>query len=683
MAALKLADREDGAHTRNLSNFSTGSVVEHELDDPEAGHISEDALASAAAAAPTKAKTGFMSSVSDFFHGKMHKPTEDAAPQKRQGRPPLNGGSAQAPSSATGASIGPFGTSQPAQQEQQVQADGRSQQKGAQPPDRMTSARRVSFNSQLARSASEVTDDEQSGGQYSDHEHDESRDMHALGHSGMPGERDVRKEHRGLDFPSSSDSNQRSTQLALVVPQHGGSSSFGLDREFDSPGKAGGGLKARAPLTDAEIRATKLARAKRRLRAMLAINHHEYMENLGPLAPHAKPSTLQRLVKRAFNSTSTFCKVAPSLDGLSAEGLLLDGTGQLSPQPKVPQFSLTLVSVKGLASTGVAGRQAWLQVARMCLYDGRRFLGNVQAVKPRKLANNGSSWVFDPVPFLVRAGRVQKDLQVVIEFNISYELTSTEAANLSASHRRAAAQVDEITLGWAVVNAAELCKVQKELTVNIQLLGGSLTHCNLLSRYNSAVPPVTGMLSRLMSLGGTPSPTLVIKASPTRLNAAEAAAAAMLPPQAIVAPALQQVLAVYRGIMAQQLAQAGSYMASVADPVLVTFPRIVDDAELCSAFLRLWEQHISPRVSPSTVELELVFKQTVMMMWPLLHSQAVLQPTIANFMAHQGERGKKMAEFMALHPVTSMSHRSAEWLHKPFAASELVVHAYGGLGHTV
>jgi hypothetical protein len=116
-------------------------------------------------------------------------------------------------------------------------------------------------------------------------------------------------------------------------------------------------------------------------------------------------------------------------------------------------------------------------------------------------------------------------------------------------------------------------------------------------------------------------------------------------------------------------------MSTVSDPVVATFPTIMDDPQQRVMLHRLWDRHVSglkaPTVSPGFEgnetgtypptspgsdartqadflcvlrgawdgqqfsQLVLMFRQVVTMMWPAAHAQAVPQSSIMNFNVHQ------------------------------------------------
>ena len=117
---------------------------------------------------------------------------------------------------------------------------------------------------------------------------------------------------------------------------------------------------------------------QQRVRLALASNPAEYLAGLGRLAPAARPASLQPLLKQGRCTPSTLC--LPKLDATarSLADLHADSSGQLLPEEGTAQCHLSLRIAADLPPTGVRERKCWLTVARLCLFDGACFHGNVQ-----------------------------------------------------------------------------------------------------------------------------------------------------------------------------------------------------------------------------------------------------------------------------------------------------------------
>jgi hypothetical protein len=144
-----------------------------------------------------------------------------------------------------------------------------------------------------------------------------------------------------------------------------------------------------------------------RLQRALSPDPLAYLKALGPLAPTARPSSLQPLQRRGgLHAPSSLCRPQLAACGTRLQGLPTDRAGQLLPTDAA-QCLLTLGTVKRVPGAGLPHRQPCRHVARACLYDGARFRGNVQAVAPKHVngGRHGDTWAFGVEPLLVRCPR--------------------------------------------------------------------------------------------------------------------------------------------------------------------------------------------------------------------------------------------------------------------------------------
>eukprot|EP00887_Chlorella_sp_A99_P007002 scaffold2.g7002.t1 len=438
-----------------------------------------------------------------------------------------------------------------------------------------------------------------------------------------------------------------------------------------------------------------------RVRLAVGADPLAYLSGLGKLAPTARPSSLQPLLQRGRCAPSSLC--APSLDatGLGWADLEVDRRGQLVPTEAVAQCRLELGAADGLPPAGARDRAPWLSAARLCLFDGARFHGNV--VKPKKVKTAQKSgemvWKFGSgAAVLVRCpahlvhtmqarglrAHAKARPDVYIEFCVSHELTPEEGQRLPAGGAGAAAarQCDEVCIAWALVELCTLHTLHTARSLSLPLCGGPLSQRQTLAQCAAAASPQGHTAWPVV--GGRA--TLSLRLSP--VPSAAAAETALLPAATVACPQLVQVVGLYRQMLAEAVpaTEEGGQpacCAAVADQVLAALPAILDDPDLADAFFSLWERHTAPRARPTRAELRTALRTCATLVWAMTGSQAVPPPGIANALAQRQERRGRMAAYLGLHPVEGVGGGAHGWLHRPFDAAELVVRPPAAAAMTV
>jgi len=224
-----------------------------------------------------------------------------------------------------------------------------------------------------------------------------------------------------------------------------------------------------------------------KLRTALRRDTMQYMRSLGQLRMRARPSILQRRLKEGKGTMREAIRPMLGDDGLCLPGFFIDEDSNLLPSPNVPQFKVEIVKAQGIPRKVVPHRPdpPQLRIARVSIYDpkSRAFHGNVHTVLAGKSSDTGNVWYFDQsLPFVARSLLNQPALQLYVEFNVSYELTPQEASRLPAAHRRAAEQVDELTVAWALVPFSSGVHLRKPRRLALPLMCGGLVSPQTLAK---------------------------------------------------------------------------------------------------------------------------------------------------------------------------------------------------------
>jgi len=430
---------------------------------------------------------------------------------------------------------------------------------------------------------------------------------------------------------------------------------------------------------DLKVTAQKLKRA-------LTKDTMQYMRSLGPLEWKAQPSVLQGRLKRGHNTMEAALRPELEEDGLYLARFNVDSESNIMPMPDVPQVKMELNHVKGMPPKIVRHRPEapQLRLARIGFWDTqtKRFHGNVQAVISSHTSNGGATWHFDKKNKLVlRCLNNSPSLHILLEFNVSYALTAAEAHHLPSSHRKAASQVDEVTVAWALIPFQLVARTSKPTTEVAPLMCGRLMAPVALSHEVYLARKKRSFLKNLSSM--KPNPVLSLKFRPVSAEEKMKERFSLLPDMIVADSTTAVMVACFRAVLAAQLARVPTYMSTVSDPVVAAFPKLMDDPQERVMLHRLWDRHVSGLREPSFSQLVLMFRQVVTMLWPAIHAQGVPQSSIMNFNVHQGARMHKLTEITSTHPVVTLSHSAYNWLHRPLDAAELSYSYSDALGPSV
>ncbi|KAK3243354.1 hypothetical protein CYMTET_46990 [Cymbomonas tetramitiformis] len=141
-----------------------------------------------------------------------------------------------------------------------------------------------------------------------------------------------------------------------------------------------------------------------------------YTRELGQLRQTAEPSRLQLLVKRGRNRLSQVITPHLSSNGMQFKDLFLDANTRSIQPITGPSILLTLTKAKEVPEIG--NHQIHYRRVRLCLFDGVKFVGNVQVANvPPPLANRPYKWIMDQESstFYVRSQERRKSLPLQLK----------------------------------------------------------------------------------------------------------------------------------------------------------------------------------------------------------------------------------------------------------------------------
>mmetsp|Transcript_14715 Transcript_14715/g.31549 ORF Transcript_14715/g.31549 Transcript_14715/m.31549 type:complete len:619 (-) Transcript_14715:959-2815(-) len=407
-----------------------------------------------------------------------------------------------------------------------------------------------------------------------------------------------------------------------------------------------------------------------------------YLSELGSLAETANASRLQLLLKKGSNKLSTALTPKISANGLRFKDLEVNANHQVKPI-QVPTCVLTIQQAKAVPVAGLEDKHSIvIRRARLCLYDGTNFVGNVQTVDhvtqdPAKPWN----WTFKTAnsTFYVRHAPERRDgkpveLQVYLEVTVGFKPDSEALHALSRLHRRKAAQVDEVAVAWCVFPL--LSPRVAEQTLEVKMAGGDLSNPAHVSG-----PPEQQALTRCKlwnKLTNKLARDPMVQVRMARVPDTAADTVSLLPPVLLIQPSLASMAVTYRGWLAKELLDANGDVHSrrTCNPVLGTLPAIMDDDHLYATLATLWHQKFikSTKKAAKAEEWQAKQEETLqavcLRVWPLIYAENLPPPSLSSDQAHAAERIKVINQYMEYPAVASLSQDSA-FYSTPFDIAEL------------
>ncbi|KAF5843394.1 hypothetical protein DUNSADRAFT_16893 [Dunaliella salina] len=424
---------------------------------------------------------------------------------------------------------------------------------------------------------------------------------------------------------------------------------------------------------------------------------------------NAKASLLQSKQK---NKQNRLCDIVqpvlePGHQGFldlayTADGVLIEDSAP------VWQFGMQLVKAEGVGKTGLRGlRTPNLHIARIGIFDSsnNHFLGNIIGFKPLHVRNRGTSWEFIPELIVVRCSEMQADprigariiddstLSLYVELNVSYRLDIADTKTMPSSEHKASQMVDEITCAWSMISFSRCKEMTQAQSISVPLYYGSIYAPNKLDDLYKAA-------QKEKAFGGAfkpkKDPHLVFRAGPLPEDPPPVVPYSFCPPTMIAVRSTACALGLYRACLALQAAKQQSVFVPMSDVVLASFEGILADTDLYTEFMSKWRSILaklapppkpcdckSTPINPSMPTLIEAFRRCVAEISPLLHSQTVPPPHIANFAEYKDYRQKLIHKFCRTvdedknvikgqrHPVEPLSHAGFEYLHEPFDVAEV------------
>ncbi|XP_067942220.1 nephrocystin-1-like [Watersipora subatra] len=290
-------------------------------------------------------------------------------------------------------------------------------------------------------------------------------------------------------------------------------------------------------------------------------------------------------------------------------------TQRVRPRTARIQKTVTITEAKNIPLPG-SNTVVINRLARLCLFDGNKFLSNIVTVQAQCTDKEGKIWKFpmkanslESPECFVRISEPNNQTGILIELSVIYSKKDSD-------------QLTELSCGWAFKrmfeeNGALILNKEYDLNVN----GGTPFEKNIevdptISRRTSS--KFVSMLSR------NRQPTLTIRTGAATNEQKERFD--VLP--SVIAGKLcyLQALALYRHHLAHVLIRDRENLQSTEslfDPFLVHFPSVLEQPDLIDMLLESWESKLKAKSRADKRDLEILVSTLISTftewIYPLIH----------------------------------------------------------------
>ncbi|XP_064002029.1 nephrocystin-1 isoform X2 [Pogoniulus pusillus] len=401
----------------------------------------------------------------------------------------------------------------------------------------------------------------------------------------------------------------------------------------------------------------------------------EVLTTMGAVPAGFRLSTLSQLLEGGTQfRASYFLQPELTESQLAFKDLVWNSENNtIHPRPTRISLIVTLCSCKMIPLPGVS-IQVLSRHIRLCLFDGSRVLSNIHSVRATWQPKNPQTWTFSPrvtgiLPSLldgdcfVRSNSLSSDIGVLFEVGITYIRNST-------------GEKGELSCGWAF---------QKLFTSNgmpvpskmyeLPLSGGTPYERGVevdpsISRRGS------GVFHQFMTL--RKQPVLAVKLRSLSVQSKDILN--LLPETLVGSMCYIHLLIFYRQLLGDALLKDRISMQStdlICNPVLATFPQLVDQPDLMDALRSAWADRERTLMRSEKRDQEFLKSLFVLVyhdsVFPLLQSTFLPKYKWADEEC-EASRWKVIADFLKKSQENDGALQyllSSENTHKAFDISEL------------
>ena len=468
--------------------------------------------------------------------------------------------------------------------------------------------------------------------------------------------------------------------------------------------------------------AKRLASGSKWVSAQASVRMMTFIERVGKMAAHARPSKLRELSFDPAHSYAAAIVPRVSPDGSKVIDCPANPTTGAPADVDAPTVTVQFVQAMDVPDAEMS-RKISHALLRACLFDRGEFVGNVAVVPATRTtdAQGVAAWRFGDgdgasssdgfgYHLLARSDRKRppgarsgaNDLQLHVELNVVPVATAEEAAEAvnaansatnaggasdaslgPASPRRCEpAAVDEICVAWGRAPWPDPgdFKSGGHTTVDVALNGAGIDDPMALESSDLAKERAGSFFRKFTAKGKllAKGPTIRVKIGALRKE--DAPLANKLPRQIVCPAGMVAMLATYRETCALEARAAGRGLhANSCNPTLRCLPALVRYPAVTEALVEAWRR-ATARWSPAQLRDGRRRGETLdglaLKFWPLLRARALPPPSVAGDAAARASREKIVRAYAEEHPVAAMSRAPDDWLHAPFDVAELA-HNFG------
>nr|XP_020732409.1 nephrocystin-1 isoform X2 [Odocoileus virginianus texanus] len=410
-------------------------------------------------------------------------------------------------------------------------------------------------------------------------------------------------------------------------------------------------------------------------KAISEINTVDVLTTMGAVPAGFRPSTLFQLLEEGNQfRASYFLQPELTPSQLAFRDLMWDAkTGSIKSRPSRVSLILTLWSCKVIPLPGVS-IQVLSRHVRLCLFDGSEVLSNIHTVRATWQPKKPKTWTFSPqvtgiLPCLldgdcfIRSNSSSPDLGILFELGISYIRNST-------------GERGELSCGWVFLKLFDATGIPiPAKTYKLFLNGGTPYEKGVEVDPSISRRAHGSVFHQLMTMRRQPQLLVKLRS----LNRRSRSTLSLLPETLIGSMCCVHLLIFYRQILGDVLLKDRMSLSSadlISNPVLATFPRLLEESDIMDALRSSWAEKESTLKRSEKRDRELLTAVFLLAyhdcVLPLLRS-ALLPPFRWAEEETEAARWKVIADFLQQNQENEGVLQvllSPEGVHEPFDISE-------------
>ncbi|XP_006873607.1 PREDICTED: nephrocystin-1 [Chrysochloris asiatica] len=410
-------------------------------------------------------------------------------------------------------------------------------------------------------------------------------------------------------------------------------------------------------------------------KAISEISTVDVLTTMGAIPAGFRPSTLSQLLEEGNQfRASYFLQPELTPSQLAFKDLMWDAeAGTIKSRTSRVSLILTLWSCKMIPLPGMS-IQVLSRHVRLCLFDGTKVLSNIHTVRATWQPKKPKTWTFSPqvsgiLPCLldgdcfIRSNSSSPDLGILFELGISYIRNST-------------GERGELSCAWAFLKLFDASGIPIPTKTYELFLNGGTPYEKGVEVDPSVSRRAHGSVFHQM-LTMRRQPQLLVKLR--SLSRRSRTILSQLPETLVGSMCCIHLLVFYRQILGDVLLKDRASLPSadlISNPVLATFPKILDQPDIMDALRSSWAEKESTLKRSEKRDKEFLKATFILVyhdcVYPLVHS-TLLPPFRWAEEETEATRWKVIADFLKQNQEKEGALQallSPEGVHEPFDLSE-------------